>query len=79
MGAGEGASAAGALPARLLAAGDEPDQWLAAAGSLKGLALAAAASEPAGEQRVLAMGASAVQFKVFDVNEPLSRITFGIP
>ena len=31
------------------------------------------------EQRVLAMGASAVQFKVFDVNEPLSRITFGIP
>lgn len=31
------------------------------------------------EQRVLAMGASAVQFKLFDVNEPLSRITFGIP
>ena len=30
------------------------------------------------EQRVLAMGASAVQYKVFDVNEPLSRITFGI-
>ncbi|MGL6230363.1 hypothetical protein ACSZMQ_04075 [Aeromonas rivipollensis] len=48
-------------------------------GLAEGLALAAAASEPAGEQRVLAMGASAVQFKVFDVNEPLSRITFGIP
>jgi len=29
-------------------------------------------------KRVLAMGASAVQFKVFDVNEPLSRITKGI-
>lgn len=31
------------------------------------------------EQRVLAMGASAVQYKLFDVNEPLSRITRGIP
>lgn len=30
------------------------------------------------EQRVLAMGASAVQYKVFDVNEPLSRVTKGI-
>ena len=30
------------------------------------------------EQRVLAMGASAVQYKLFDVNEPLSRITRGI-
>ena len=30
------------------------------------------------EQRVLAMGASAVQYKVFDVNEPLSRLTKGI-
>ena len=30
------------------------------------------------EQRVLAMGASAVQYRVFDVNEPLSRITRGI-
>lgn len=31
------------------------------------------------EQRVLAMGASAVQYKLFDVNEPLSRTTRGIP
>ena len=30
------------------------------------------------EQRVLAMGASAVQYKVFDVNEPLSRVTRGL-
>ncbi len=30
------------------------------------------------EQRVLAMGASAVQFKLFDVNEPLSRLTRGL-
>ncbi|UBH28511.1 monooxygenase [Aeromonas enteropelogenes] len=30
------------------------------------------------EQRVLAMGASDVQYKLFDVNKPLSRITFGI-
>ena len=30
------------------------------------------------EQRVPAMGASAVQFKLFDVNEPLSRLTRGL-
>jgi hypothetical protein len=30
------------------------------------------------EQRVLAMGASAVQYRVFDVNEPLSRLTRGL-
>ncbi|MGY3902455.1 monooxygenase [Aeromonas lusitana] len=30
------------------------------------------------EQRVLAMGASGVQYKLFEVNEPLSRITKGI-
>ena len=30
------------------------------------------------EQRVLAMGASAVQFKLFDVNEPLSSLTRGL-
>ena len=30
------------------------------------------------EQRVLAMGASAVQYRVFDVSEPLSGIAFGI-
>ncbi|WP_349920005.1 monooxygenase [Aeromonas veronii] len=30
------------------------------------------------EQRVLAMGASDVQYKLFEVNEPLSRITRGI-
>lgn len=30
------------------------------------------------EQRVLAMGASAVQYKLFDVNESISRITRGI-
>ncbi|MCR6553265.1 monooxygenase [Aeromonas sp. CPF2-S1] len=30
------------------------------------------------EQRVLAMGASAVQYKVFGVNEPLSRVTRGL-
>ena len=30
------------------------------------------------EQRVLTMGASAVQFKLFDVNEPLSRLTRGL-
>jgi hypothetical protein len=30
------------------------------------------------EQRVLAMGASAVQYKLFDVDKSLSRITRGI-
>ncbi|MBV7414260.1 monooxygenase [Aeromonas sp. sif2433] len=31
------------------------------------------------EQRLLAMGASEVQYRLFDVNEPLSRLTRGIP
>ncbi|MDO2950394.1 monooxygenase [Aeromonas simiae] len=30
------------------------------------------------EQRVLAMGARNVQYKLFDVNEELSRVTFGL-